>query len=180
MTPIGPSVSAQKGCNTLTRRGKSPAPLVMALSSDMIEEEDLLASNSDGQTGDDKTGMQVDGELCSEAEVKLYQMITEVRAKLAEDNNAAPYAICSDQTVRSFAKKRPTTVRNMLKIDGVNQTFINNHSMIFIYSIQEMATDLGLELDSYSDDELSSDFEDDCSDDIRIIKDTVQYLISDH
>lgn len=83
-------------------------------------------------------------------ELKLYQILLNIRTKLARDIGTAPYAICGDQTLRHFAKIRPSTGARLANIDGVNQHFISRYSGTFVQSITQLSKELNLPLDDSS------------------------------
>ncbi|KQJ86192.1 hypothetical protein BRADI_4g03880v3 [Brachypodium distachyon] len=72
------------------------------------------------------------------------------RMKLAHDIGTALYAICGDQTLRHFAKIRPSTGARLANIDGVNQHFVRHYSGIFIQNITQLSNELSLPMDDSS------------------------------
>lgn len=131
-----------KGVKFLSDGG---TPLFLQPTAEMIELEEH------GSSQDKERGLNplttVESEKISEEELKLYQMLSNIRTKLARDIGTAPYAICGDQTLRHFAKIRPSTGARLANIDGVNQHFISRYSGIFVQSITQLSKELNLPLD---------------------------------
>ncbi|KAL6657204.1 hypothetical protein ACP70R_004984 [Stipagrostis hirtigluma subsp. patula] len=136
-----------KGVKFLSTADKlDGTPLVLQLTAEMIDEEAHGSSQHKeaGLNSEDTLGP----EKLSEDELKLYQMLLNVRMKIAQDIGTAPYAICGDQTLRNFAKMRPSTGARIANIDGVNQHFISRFSGIFIQNITQLSKELNLPLDN--------------------------------
>ncbi|CAD6216639.1 unnamed protein product [Miscanthus lutarioriparius] len=117
------------------------------LTAEMIELEEHGSSHHK-EGGGLNPVLTLESEKISEDESKLYQMLLNVRMKLAQDIGTAPYAICGDQTIRNFAKMRPSTGARLANIDGVNQHFISRFSNIFIQNIAQLSKELNLPLDN--------------------------------
>lgn len=138
------SVSPQ-GVKFLSGTG---TPLVLQLTAEMIEQEEH--GSSEHKEGALNPVATVESEKSSEEELKLYQMLLNVRMKLAHDIGTAPYAICGDQTLRHFAKIRPSTGARLANIDGVNQHFVTCYGAIFIQNITQFSKELSLQMDDSS------------------------------
>ncbi|XP_066391510.1 uncharacterized protein [Miscanthus floridulus] len=137
-----------KGVKFLSTADKMDGtPLVFQLTAEMIELEEH-GSSHDKEGGGLNPVPTLGSEKISEDESKLYQMLLNVRMKLAQDIGTAPYAICGDQTIRNFAKMRPSTGARLANIDGVNQHFISRFSNIFIQNIAQLSKELNLPLDN--------------------------------
>ncbi|KAG8099080.1 hypothetical protein GUJ93_ZPchr0013g37483 [Zizania palustris] len=124
------------------------APLFLQLSAEMIDLEGP-GSLPHNEGGLNPLGPS-ESERFSEDELKLYQVLVNVRMQLAQDIGTAPYAICGDQTLRNFVKMRPSTTARMANIDGVNQHFISRYSSVFIQNITQLAKELNLQVDDSS------------------------------
>ncbi|OEL23807.1 Werner syndrome ATP-dependent helicase-like protein [Dichanthelium oligosanthes] len=136
-----------KGVKFLSTADKMDGtPLVLQLTAEMIDLEEH--GSSQHKEGGLNPAPTLDSEKFSEDESKLYQMLLNVRMKLAQDIGTAPYAICGDQTIRNFAKMRPSTGARLANIDGVNQHFISRFSGTFIQKITQLSKDLNLPLDN--------------------------------
>ncbi|XP_051213624.1 uncharacterized protein [Lolium perenne] len=134
-----------KGAKFLSDGG---TPLLLQPTAEMIEQEEL--GSSQHKEGGLNPLTTVDSEKISEEELKLYHMLLNVRTKLARDIGTAPYAICGDQTLRHFARIRPSTGARLANIDGVNQHFISRYSGTFVQHITQFSKELNLSLDDSS------------------------------
>ncbi|TVU22827.1 hypothetical protein EJB05_32547, partial [Eragrostis curvula] len=171
-----------KGEGFLSENSHSqPCSLVLKLSQEMIEFEDLSGPESEECYQDSLP--YPEGDQLSEVEMKLYHLLIIVRAKLSQDKGVAPYAMCGDQAIRSLAKHRPSDVERLSQIDGINQNFICKYSVIFIHSIKEMASYLELQLDSFPTDDFSRDAQIESTsmdedDEFNEIKESVLFYVS--
>ncbi|EEC82697.1 hypothetical protein OsI_27361 [Oryza sativa Indica Group] len=124
------------------------ASLFLQLTAEMIELEGHGGSQCK-EEGLNPLGPS-ESEKISEDELKIYQVLLNVRMQLSQDIGTAPYAICGDQTLRNFAKFRPSTIARLANIDGVNQHFISHYGSIFIQNITQLAKELNLPVDDLS------------------------------
>ncbi|KAG2639100.1 hypothetical protein PVAP13_2NG634500 [Panicum virgatum] len=122
-------------------------PLILQLTAEMIDLEEH-GSSQHKEGGGSNLVPTLESEKFSEDESKLYQMLLNVRMELAQNIGTAPYAICGDQTIRNFAKMRPSTGARLANIDGVNQHFISRFSHTFIQNITQLSKELNLPLDN--------------------------------
>ncbi|RLM87531.1 hypothetical protein C2845_PM04G34160 [Panicum miliaceum] len=137
-----------KGVKFLSAADKiDGTPLVLQLTAEMIDLEEH-GSSQHKEGGGSNLVPTLESENFSEDESKLYQMLLNVRMELAQDIGTAPYAICGDQTIRSFAKMRPSTGARLANIDGVNQHFVSRFSGTFIQNITQLSKELNLPLDN--------------------------------
>ncbi|EHA8590722.1 ATP-dependent DNA helicase [Cocos nucifera] len=120
-------------------------PLVLALTSEMIDEEEHGGPQS--KVGDLQNLATLECEGFSEAEAKLFQKLLDIRMKIARDDGTAPYAICGDQTIKKIAKIRPSTRARLANIDGVNQHLVKKYGDSFLQSISHLSQELNLPLD---------------------------------
>lgn len=123
-------------------------PLVLAITSEMIEEEEHGCQQK--RVGDLNNLTGVEREGFSEAETKLYQGLLDVRVRLANENGTAPYAICGDETVIKITQIRPSTKARLANIDGVNQHFVSKYGDSFLQIISQTSQELKLQLDGQS------------------------------
>lgn len=124
-------------------------PLILRLTPEMVSEEN--------QKNGLKIGKVVDGDIgnfptlqdqgFSEMEVKLYHMLLDFRAELAQRESTAPYAVCSEETLQKLAKIRPSTKARLGNIDGINQHLITMHGCRILETIKCFSEGLGLRLD---------------------------------
>ncbi|XP_031497225.1 uncharacterized protein LOC116262218 isoform X2 [Nymphaea colorata] len=121
-------------------------PLVLALTSEMFAEEGNR-SGENSVEGDPKSLSALKCEGLTEEELKLCQMLLDLRTVLARNNGTAPYAICSDQTIQRLAKVRPSTKARLANIEGINQNFIMMYGDHIVQNINQMSQELNLLLD---------------------------------
>lgn len=119
-------------------------PLVLAVTSEMIEEEH---GSPQSKIGNLKSLATLECEGFSEAEAKLYRALLDMRMKLAKDTGTVPYAICGDQTIKKIAKTRPSTKARLANIDGVNQHLMAKFGDSFLQNISHLSQGLDLPLD---------------------------------
>ncbi|KAL6646868.1 hypothetical protein ACP70R_015562 [Stipagrostis hirtigluma subsp. patula] len=168
---------SSKGNEYLDASDNIDAPLVLPLTTEMIQEDhgcDGEEISFDGDRGD------MVPENLSEREITLFNLLMMVRRKLAQDNNVAPYALCSVQTIINFTTIRPTSADSMMKIDGVNQHFIQEYSAIFVHSINGMSKDLNLGTDNFPDNEMWDDEVPSLPRQQDAVEDTIELLIISH
>ncbi|KAJ7964352.1 ATP-dependent DNA helicase [Quillaja saponaria] len=122
-------------------------PLVLSVTSEMIDEEVEEPKSTPAAAGDFKSLATSEFEGFSEAEVQLYQMLLEERLKIARCIGTAPYAICGDQTIKKIALTRPSTKARLANIDGVNQHLLVMHGDHFVQIILTLSQRLNLSLD---------------------------------
>ncbi|XP_008782729.2 probable ATP-dependent DNA helicase RecQ isoform X2 [Phoenix dactylifera] len=120
-------------------------PLVLALTSEMIDEEEHGGPQS--KVGDLQNLATLESEGFSEAEAKFYHRLLDIRMKLARDDGTAPYAICGDQAIKKIAKIRPSTKARFANIDGVNQHLVKKYGDSFLQNISHLSQELNLSLD---------------------------------
>eukprot|EP00249_Psilotum_nudum_P017460 c26334_g1_i2 orf=729-2210(+) len=143
---IGP-----KGEKFLQDTFTQKTPLLLNVTQEMSEEENKKSGSSQ-QTEESshasslETNLQAQG--FSELEAKLYSSLLKERAELAKKNFTAPYAICSENTLRSLVTIRPSNIARLLTIDGVNQWLVRRHGDEIVKVIQKLSRELGLSLDS--------------------------------
>lgn len=128
---------------------KNQPPLILRLTPEMVSEENRknglkIGKVVDGDIGNFPT-LQDQG--FSEMEVKLYHMLLDFRAELAQRESTAPYAVCSEETLQKLAKIRPSTMARLGNIDGVNQHLITMHGVRILETIKSFSESLGLRMD---------------------------------
>ncbi|XP_047322421.1 ATP-dependent DNA helicase RecQ-like [Impatiens glandulifera] len=113
--------------------------LVLPLMGEMLDDEDHKEKL--GET----SPLQHDS--LSQVEAQIYKMLYDRRVELARDVGTAPYAICSDETLKRLALTRPSTKARLANIDGVNQHFVKTYGDHILQSIEHMSQELNLSLD---------------------------------
>ncbi|KAJ0075745.1 hypothetical protein Patl1_35065 [Pistacia atlantica] len=137
---------SQKGKQYLSlARPDHQPPLVLPLTSEMIDEEEHESTSS--KIGELKSLVTLEHEGFSEAEAQLYHMLLEERMKLARFSGTAPYAVCGDQTIKKIALIRPSTKARLANIDGVNQHLVMTHGNHLLQTIRHLSQKLNLSLD---------------------------------
>jgi len=72
-----------------------------------------------------------------ENELKLFNILRQIRKEAAQKFNQPVYIICPDQILREVAKKRPISFSEMLAINGFNKRMFNKIGEEFINAIKE-------------------------------------------
>lgn len=139
------------GKNFLHAAAKEKSPFLLTPTQEMIEEESKKGSGVDHRAvsrglSEMTSSHQLQG--FSEQEVKLFESLVKERANLAKMNFTAPYAVCSEKTVQSLAKIRPSNKARLLIVDGVNQWLVKKHGDEILAAIQKLSADFGLSLDN--------------------------------
>ncbi|KAK1265466.1 ATP-dependent DNA helicase Q-like 4B [Acorus gramineus] len=120
--------------------------LILTVTNEMVDEEEHRFEQGNAK-GDLQNLASLGFEGFSEAEVKLYHMLLEMRMNLAKNTGTAPYAICGDQTIKKITKIRPSTKVRLANIDGVNQHLVANYGDHIIQTINDMVQELKLSRD---------------------------------
>ncbi|KAJ4981678.1 hypothetical protein NE237_032515 [Protea cynaroides] len=120
-------------------------PLVLAVTSEMDEGEEQSGSGKAAGDLQNLSGPEWNG--FSEAEEKLFRLLLDMRMNLARCSGTAPYAICSDQTIKKIARTRPSSKARLAIIDGVNQHFLTTYGDYILENIHLLSQGLNLSLD---------------------------------
>ena len=72
-------------------------------------------------------------------ENNLFQKLNELRKRISEKENVAPYIIFSDMTLFEMAEKKPKNRWEMLKIKGVGNQKFKNYGEEFLNIINEFS-----------------------------------------
>ncbi|XP_068669155.1 uncharacterized protein [Aristolochia californica] len=123
-------------------------PLVLPVTGEMADEVEQIAHHK--VQGDVQNLPSVECKEFSEAEAKLYQILLDLRGKLARSTGTAPYAVCGDQTIKKIAKIRPSTKARLANIDGVNQHLVAMYGDQFLQHIGLLSSELNLPRDGES------------------------------
>jgi len=75
---------------------------------------------------DKKTGEQIKSkidykEILTPADFTLYSKLRDIRKKLAEENGLPVYAVCTNEQIAEIAKRKPNSLAECMKIDGIGQ-----------------------------------------------------------
>ena len=74
-------------------------------------------------------------------ENELYEILKNVRMKIAQNNNIAPYMVFSDGTLIQMSKLYPTTKDEMLNISGIGEIKYDKYGKIFVEEIEKYIKD---------------------------------------
>ena len=67
---------------------------------------------------------------------KLFEILRELRRKIADENNIPPFIVFTDVSLKEMSTYYPTTVENMLEISGVGVNKLEKYGEIFKETIQ--------------------------------------------
>ena len=67
---------------------------------------------------------------------KLLARLSALRREIAEEQHVPPFIIFTNATLRDMANKRPTTRREMLRVDGVGENKMERYGCAFIREIE--------------------------------------------
>jgi ATP-dependent DNA helicase RecQ len=77
-------------------------------------------------------------------EETLFQQLRRLRKRLADEQQIAPYLIFSDACLRSIARHRPQTLRQLATINGVGRHKLEQYGAAFLEALRTAYADLGL------------------------------------
>lgn len=87
---------------------------------------------------------EVDIQKNYESDLKLFNILRQIRKEVAEKFNQSAQIICPDNILREIAKLRPKTYSAFLEIDGFNKRMFNKIGEEFIAAIKEFEKDESL------------------------------------
>ena len=61
-------------------------------------------------------------EILDPKDFNLFSKLREVRKKLADDNGLPVYAVCTNEQLAEVAKRKPKTLSECMKIEGIGQS----------------------------------------------------------
>lgn len=91
-------------------------------------------------------------------ENKLYEMLKNVRMKIAQNNNIAPYMVFSDGALIQMSKLYPTTKSEMLNISGVGEIKYNKYGAIFVEEIEKYIAENNISKEIKDNDNFDEEF----------------------
>lgn len=74
-------------------------------------------------------------------ETDLYEVLRQLRAKLAEESNVPAYVVFSNATLQDMARKKPVTMTQFRKISGVGELKANWYGKAFLEEIKNYLED---------------------------------------
>ena len=66
----------------------------------------------------------------------LFYRLRALRKEIAQSIRKPAFIVCSDKVLREVAKKKPTDVSSLLKINGIGNYFIEKYSDLFLNEIE--------------------------------------------
>jgi ATP-dependent DNA helicase RecQ len=67
----------------------------------------------------------------------LFQVLRQVRKRIAEARRVPPYVIFSDKTLRAMARSRPTDPAGILRCPGVGDAKLEAYGALFLEAVRE-------------------------------------------
>ena len=80
---------------------------------------------------------KISKQLDIDYDTNLFEILREIRRKIAEKQNVPPFVVFSDATLRQMCIYFPTTVENMLSISGVGMNKTQKYGSLFISAISK-------------------------------------------
>jgi superfamily II DNA helicase RecQ len=78
--------------------------------------------NPEKSVGEQQIKSKVDyKEILNAEDFSLFSKLREVRKKLAEENGLPVYAVCTNEQLAEIAKRRPKSLSECMKIEGIGQ-----------------------------------------------------------
>jgi len=75
----------------------------------------------------------------TEEEQELFEVIRQLRLKIAVAKGLPAYTICHDTILREMAKSKPTSRETLLAVRGIGEKFIQNYGDFFLEAIRPYA-----------------------------------------
>jgi ATP-dependent DNA helicase RecQ len=88
-------------------------------------------------TGEDTRQQSEPVELGGPAQDGLFQVLRQVRKRIAEARQVPPYIIFGDKTLRAMARNRPTDPAGLLRCPGVGDAKLDAYGALFLQAIRE-------------------------------------------
>lgn len=95
---------------------------------------------------------------------RLFERLRQLRKRLADEQNIAPYIVFSDVSLRQMAEKQPHTLREFSRISGVGSRKLAQYGEAFVTEIRDFCTAHDIPLRSPSMGSIPSDSEEDSFD----------------
>lgn len=70
-------------------------------------------------------------------ETELFERLRKLRLEIAKKENFPPYVVFHDSVLKQFAKLKPETKEEMLRIEGVGEKRFEKYGNLFLTSIKE-------------------------------------------
>lgn len=95
---------------------------------------------------------------------RLFERLRQLRKRLADEQNVAPYIVFSDVSLRQMAEKQPHTLREFSRISGVGSRKLAQYGEAFVTEIRDFCIAHDIPLRSPSIGTIPSDSEEDSFD----------------
>ena len=79
--------------------------------------------------------------LDSDFDVELFDFLKNLRLEISRNQKVPPYVVFHDSVLMQFAKNKPMTKSDMLKINGVGDKNYEKYGDIFLKSIQHFLSE---------------------------------------
>ena len=66
-------------------------------------------------------------EILNAEDFSLFSKLREIRKKLAEENGLPVYAVCTNEQLAEIAKRKPKSLTECMKIDGIGQSKVDRY-----------------------------------------------------
>ena len=124
LIPLYPGSAEQEEMNRFLRGHRIVQTRKELVTNNAASHWAILVEYLDNQ--DKKTGEQIKSkidykETLNPADFSLYSKLREIRKKLAEENGLPVYAVCTNEQLAEIAKRRPLTLTECMKIEGIGQ-----------------------------------------------------------
>jgi len=92
--------------------------------------------NQEKNSGEQQIRSKIDyKEILNAVDFVLFSKLREIRKKLAEDNGLPVYAVCTNEQLAEIAKRRPKTLAECMKIEGIGQGKADKYVPAFLECI---------------------------------------------
>jgi superfamily II DNA helicase RecQ len=80
-------------------------------------------------------------EILTPTDFSLFSRLREIRKKLAEENGLPIYAVCTNEQLAEIAKRRPQSLNECMKIDGIGQGKADKYVPAFLECIKSQSNE---------------------------------------
>ena len=124
------TINVQKyGCLEITSRGQT----VMEESAPFLFRE--ISEKQPSRTRGSKSGKKIAAAALSEVDTSMLSQLKELRLGLAQERTVPAYVVFSDATLLDMVAKRPQTREQMLDVNGVGPSKLEQYGDLFIQAI---------------------------------------------
>jgi ATP-dependent DNA helicase RecQ len=83
-----------------------------------------------------------------EINTELFEILRQIRKNIASQNNIPPFIVFADVSLKQMSTYFPTTVDNMLKINGVGEAKMKKYGHEFLEAIQKFVKENKIEVNN--------------------------------